>query len=274
MAFITTTLFSQVLNQRMPVDLFVPTDRKEGPLRQPRGVIYFLPGISANEKDFQQYTAVNRYAMENHMAMVYPTAPYSFYTDMAIGLNYYTYLTQELPKLVDEVFNLSFKREKTFVAGLSMGGYGALLLGMSRPDIYGGCASFSGSCDMGGMLKFAQTDPASKKIMAPAFGESLELEDRYDLFKLATKMSHLPKEEQSRVFMCCGKQDDKFLIHDQNIGLKTYMETLDLASYKYMEWDGQHDNSFWDRAMLHGMSFFLKNKYDEKKLELWRCEAK
>lgn len=274
MAFISTTIYSQVLQQRTNVDLFIPTDRKEGPLRQPRAVIYFLHGMSSNEKDFQEYTAANRYAMENHVAMVYVCAPYSFYSDMKLGFKYFTYITEELPKILNEIFQLPQKREKTFIAGLSMGGYGALLLGLSRPDIYGACASFSGACDMRGMVEYAKTDIESRQILTPVFGETLEMPMENDLFYLAQKMSELPREEQTRVFACCGKQDDSYMVREQNIAFKNYVETLDLACFKYTEWDGKHDNSFWDRAMLHAISFFLKNRYDEKKLKLWSCEVK
>lgn len=273
MAFISTTVNSQVLHQKMNIDLFIPTDRKDGPLKQPRAVIYFLHGMSSNEKDFPQFTAANRYAMENHVAMVYVCAPYSFYSNMKNGFQYYTYITEELPRLLNEIFHLPQGRDKTFIAGLSMGGYGALYLGMSRPDIYSACASFSGSVQMREMVEFAKNDPNSRSRLTPVFGENLDMPQENDLYYLARKMSELPEEQQARVFACCGKQDESYYIHDQNTAFNAYMQTLNLKTYKYMEWDGLHDNTFWDRAMLHSIAFFLKNGYDTKQLDLWRCEA-
>ncbi len=270
MAFINTSVYSRTLDQRVPISLFLPTDRVSGHTRTPKAVIYFLHGKGQNNEDFQNYTAANRYAMENHVAMVYVNAPYSFYQDMACGYNYYTYITEELPDLLSKMFILPQGREHTFICGLSMGGYGALLLGLSRPDIYSACASFSGSLDMGAMLEAAKNNEEYKRIFSPAFGENLDFKDSADLFKLAENMAKLPEEEQSRVFVCCGKQDHNYFIYEQNQTFNNFAKNLNLANYKFMEWDGTHDYSFWDRAMLHSIAFFLKNSYDQKKIKLWR----
>ncbi|MEG1862750.1 MAG: alpha/beta hydrolase family protein [Oscillospiraceae bacterium] len=274
MAFIETSVYSQVLKQDMHVDLFLPNDRMDHPLKKPRAVIYFLHGMGSSEREFREYTAANRYARENHVAMVYPSAPQSFYNDMKYGLKYFTYLTEELPALLLSLFGVGMPREKTFVAGLSMGGYGALRLGLMRPDIYGGCAGFSGACDIRAMAQSLKENPVEDgKAFIPVFGEEMDIKDDQDLFCLAKKASELPVEKQPRVFMACGKQDDLFFLHDQNIKLKSYIQTLPIADFKYMEWDGVHDYSFWDRAMMHAISYFLNNGYDEKKIKLWRCEA-
>lgn len=270
MSFINTSVYSVTLSQRVPVSLFLPTDRTSGHLRPPKGVIYFLPGLSQSHEDFQNYTAANRYAMENHLAIVYVNAPYSFYQDMACGYNYYTYITEELPDLLSKMFVLPQDRKHRYVCGLSMGGYGALLLGLSRPDLYCACGSFSGCLDMGAMLEAAKDNEDYKRIFSPAFSENLEFKDSANLFKLAEDMSKLPPEEQCRVFVCCGKQDNNHFIYKQNQNFHNFVINLNLAEYKYMEWDGVHDFSFWDRAMMHSVAFFLKSHYDEKKLKLWR----
>lgn len=274
MAFISTTIYSQALSQHMNVDLFLPNDRKTGQPRRARGIIYFLTGISSNEKQFQQYTAANRYALENHMAMVYPVAPYSFYSNMKYGLKYFTYLTEELPALLESMFGISYPREKTFIAGLSMGGYGALYLGLSRPDMFGAIGSFSGACDIAAMLDYTKetNDLESRDIFVPVYGEDLTLEKEQNLFYLVKKVSELAFDEQPRIYMACGKQDDSYMIYQQNQSFKNYAQQLPLAQFKYSEWDGKHDYKFWDRAMLHAMAFFMKSRYDEKEIEHWRCD--
>lgn len=276
MAFVDTSVYSNVLRQDVHLDLFLPNDRLDHPIKKPRGVIYFMHGLGSSEKQFREYTAANRYARENHMAMVYVSAPQSFYNDMKYGLKYYTYITEELPQLLSSLYNLNFPREKTFIAGLSMGGYGALRIGLSRPDIFGAVAAFSGACDIRGMarrLKEAGKLEGDSASFLPVFGEDLKISDEQDIFCLVKKVSQLPKEQQPRIFTCCGKQDDLVDLYNQNRRLKDYIQSLPIENYKYMEWDGVHDYSFWDRAMMHAIAFFLKNGYDEKKIKLWRCEA-
>ncbi len=276
MAFIDTSVYSNVLRQDIHLDLFLPNDRPDHSIRRPRGVIYFLHGLGSSEKQFREYTATNRYARENHIAMVYVSAPQSFYNDMRYGLKYFTYITEELPQLLSSLYNLNFPREKTFVAGLSMGGYGAMKIGLSRPDLFGGICSLSGPMDLKLMARTikAMDEPDGDSLsFFPVFGEDLEIPDRRDIYCLIDKVARLPAEQQPRILLCCGKQDNLAEIHAQNKAFIRHARTLPLREFKYMEWNGVHDYSFWDRAMMHAISFFLQNNYDKQKIELWRCEA-
>ncbi len=276
MAFLYTTLYSNVLEQNMHLDLFIPSDLSNTGKRKPRGLIYFLHGLGSSEREFREYTAVNRYARENHLAVAFVSAPFGFYSDMKYGFKYLTYLTQELPQLLKTLYNLSYPREKTMVAGLSMGGYGALKLGLTRPDIYGVIAAFSGACDIMAMKEsiLESEDEAvieeARKMFAPVFGDDFDIKETDDLFYLAKKVSEMPKEKQPRIYTACGIQDDLYFLYDQNVKFRDYLNTLDLKEFKYMEWNGVHDYAFWDRAMMHAIGFFLNNKYDEKKIKLWR----
>lgn len=276
MAFIDTSVYSNVLRQDIHLDLFLPNDRPEHKIRKPRGIVYFLHGLGSSEKQFREYTATNRYARENHLAIVYVSAPQSFYSDMKYGLQYYTYITEELPDLLSSLYGLNFPREKTFLAGLSMGGYGTLKIGLSRPDMFGAIAPFSAPCDIHGMAKAVlsmdkiEGDNAS---FIPVFGEKFDIDDGSDPYVLLKKVSELPAREQPRILMMCGKQDDLANIYDQNVAFNEYAKTLPLADFSFKSWNGGHDYNFWDRAMMHAVSFFLKNSYDKKKIELWRCEA-
>ncbi len=273
MAFIYSTLNSTVLNQEVHVDLFIPTDRYTD--RTPDGIIYFLHGMGSNESDFREQTARARYSRDNNLAMVFLAAYQSFFTDMKYGLKYFTYITEELPRLIKKIYGLSFPREKTYIAGLSMGGYGALYVGMSRPDLYGGIGGFSGAVDLGWMVRAVKAQGAGDgegNAFVNIFGNDLEFTDDHDLFRLAEKIAALPAEEQPRIFCCCGRQDDSYDIHNQNIRLKEHMEKLPLARYQYREWDGIHEYGVWDRGLVHAISFFLENDYDKKVLRLWRSE--
>ena len=276
MAYINSTIYSNVLRQEVALDLFLPNDKPDRGIIEPRGVIYFLHGLGSSEKRFREYTAVNRYAADNDLAMVYVSAPQSFYNDMKYGLPYYTYITEELPQLLKSLYNIDFPREKTFIAGLSMGGYGAFRISLSKPEMFAGVASLSGACDIRMMAETVKKMPViegDSKSFIPAFGEDCDIKDEQDLYYLAKKVAEMPKEKQPRIALMTGKQDDLFFLHDQAKALGEYMKGLDLREFKYMAWDGVHDYTFWDRAILHTISYFLQNDYDKKQIGLWTTEA-
>ncbi len=275
MAFINSTIYSNVLRQEVALDLYIPNDRPEKSIKKPCGIVYFLHGLGSSEKRFREFTATNRYAMENHIAIVYISAPQSFYTDMKYGLKYYTYITEELPKLLESLYGLKFPREKTFLSGLSMGGYGTLKIGLSRPDMFGAIAPLSAPCDIITMtetLKKQDKLEGDSLSFLPVFGDNMEVKNEDNPYYLIKKVSELPPEKQPRIRMMCGIQDDLAMINEQNKAFDEYASTLPLADYKLMMWEGVHDYTFWDRAMMHTIAFFLKNKYDEEKIKSWRCE--
>ena len=276
MSFIYSTVYSKVLRQDIHLDLFMPQDKPEYGITKPKAVIYFLHGLGSSEKQFREYTATNRYARDNDVAVVYISAPQSFYNDMKYGLPYYTYITEELPQILKSIYGLDFPREKTFIAGLSMGGYGAFRIGLSRPDIFGACASLSSACDIRGMAERIKQMPEIKGdylSVIPVFGEKLEISEDRDLFRLADKAAKMPKEQQPRIFLCMGKQDPLPGLIEGAHALRDKIRESGIENFKYMEWDGGHDYLFWDRAMMHIMAYFLENDYDKEKIGYWSCPS-
>lgn len=78
MAIINGTFYSHVLEQEVMLDLYLPNDDYKTKIDAPVGVVYFLHGMGSSQKRFREFTAANRYAMDNHLAMVYISAPMSF----------------------------------------------------------------------------------------------------------------------------------------------------------------------------------------------------
>ncbi len=275
MAFINGTFYSNVLEQEVMLDLFLPNDRSDKEVKAPDGVIYFLHGMGSSQKRFRELTAANRYCMDNHLAIVYISAPMSFYSDMKYGMKYYTYITQELPGFLVSAYNLKFPREKTFLAGLSMGGYGTLKIGLNNPDVFGAIAPFSAPCNMKGMAEeMRKNNPPAGNISTfiNVLGEDLAFEPTDDPYWLIENVSKLPPEKQPRIRIMCGKQDKLAMIYNQNVEFDKFAKTLPLADYKFMAWDGGHEYAFWDRALMHAVAFFLENDYDKDRLKLWRSE--
>ena len=88
-----------------------------------------------------------------NLAVVMPAVHLSFYTDMAYGGKYWQFISEEVPAVVRDMFPLSSEREDNFVAGLSMGGYGAFKLALTYPERYAAAASLSGAVDISEVVK-------------------------------------------------------------------------------------------------------------------------
>jgi S-formylglutathione hydrolase FrmB len=124
MAFFQTSYKSTALNIECGFNVILPNEPKSKTLP----CLWLLHGLSDDHTFWQRYSAIERHAREWQVGVVMPAVNRSFYTDMKAGGKYYTFMTEELPQAARAFFPLSTKRADNFVAGLSMGGYGAFFL--------------------------------------------------------------------------------------------------------------------------------------------------
>ena len=110
--------------------------------------LFLLHGLSDDHTIWMRRTSIERYVAPLGLAVVMPNVHRSFYTDMAMGGKYWTFVSEELPRVARSLFHLSDKREDNFVAGLSMGGYGAMKMGLRKPEMFAAAASLSGVMDI------------------------------------------------------------------------------------------------------------------------------
>ena len=261
MATISATIYPSSLGFRTRLEVIipqfpVPIDSKDSPfylepLPKPDKILYLLHGLSDDATAWIRNTNIEAFAEKKGYVVIMPEVQRSFYSDMIHGSRYFTYITEELPKISEELFNIKHERSKTFVAGLSMGGYGAIKCGLSRPDFYAACAGFSGVLDVSERLPSTAEKGWFRELYA-IIEKGTSMPENSDVFKLAEKMSKLPANEQVRVFVTCGDED--FLI-DDNRKFDKHMKTLPL-NFEYREWSGAHDWKFWEDSLLLAFDFF------------------
>lgn len=195
-----------------------------------------LHGLSDDHTTWVRRTSIERYASSKDIAIVMPAVNRSFYSDMAYGAAYWTFVSEELPNAARSYFRLSDRREDNFVAGLSMGGYGAFQLALRRPDRYAAAASLSGALDI-----VARRERFSQDFIH-IFGEGNAIQGgESDLFHLAERVS-ASEGPKPKLFQACGTEDflyednRQFLAHARKLG-------LDLD---YEEESGTHEWGYWD----------------------------
>ncbi|PRY57313.1 alpha/beta hydrolase [Glycomyces artemisiae] len=110
-------------------------------------VLYLLHGLSDDATMWVRKTALEEHlqACALPLLVVMPQAHRSYYTDEAHGIDHWTHVTAEVPAVVSRTFRISAERRDTYVAGLSMGGYGAMKWALREPERFGAAASFSGA---------------------------------------------------------------------------------------------------------------------------------
>ena len=114
-------------------------------------VIFLLHGAGDCGDDWLLHSRVADLADQYQMALIMPSIGNSFYLDGVGGVNAYSYITEELLTYARSIFPLSKSREHIYLCGYSMGGYGAVRMGLLRPDLYRKVISLSGALD----IKFA-----------------------------------------------------------------------------------------------------------------------
>lgn len=208
--------------------------------------LYLLHGLSDDQSIWLRRSSIERYAQESGICVVMPCGDRSFYTDMKYGGKYFTYISEELPALIHEFFDVSDRREDNFIAGLSMGGYGALKIGMRC------CDRFSAAAGMSSVADIVASTSMFPSALVPVFGEELEVPEDEDLLKLAEQTNSNPNKP--RIFMGVGTEDS---LYKQNQTLRAKFESLDY-DFTYRESKGAHEWGFWDEYIRYIICWLLK----------------
>lgn len=196
--------------------------------------LWLLHGMSDDDSIWLRRTSIERYVAPLGLAVVMPQVHRSFYTDMDKGLRYWTFVSEELPDLARSFFPLSDRRDDNFVAGLSMGGYGAFKLALRHPERYRAAASLSGA------LNRAKDEPAREELTW-VFGNKPIRGTENDLLWLLEQVAK-SAGPKPMLYQCCGTED--FLYEDNQV-FKTHAEATDL-DYTYEEGPGTHEWGYWD----------------------------
>ena len=246
MALIHCDFFSEVLGISTSMCVILPQNTStqigmEGSAKKEKyPTLYLLHGLSDDHTIWQRRTSIERYVSDMGIAVVMPNAGRSFYTDMKHGYKYFTFISEELPKIAAQFFPLSNRREDNFVAGLSMGGYGAFKLALSCPEKFAAAASLSGAVDMSSRVKSNQIQDTTE--IQNIFGNLNSIENsENDLFYLAKKVS-VSNGLKPKLYQCCGTED---FLYEDNINFKKFIKETTL-DYTYDESPGIHEWKYWD----------------------------
>ncbi|MDY4609985.1 MAG: alpha/beta hydrolase-fold protein [Sphaerochaetaceae bacterium] len=253
---------SHILEMETGITVITPADIVP---EQSRKVVYLLHGLYGGNGDWVNYTMLPYFAWDYRATFIMPEVARSFYTDMEHGQRFFTYITEELPRLCEGTFNISSKREDTAVIGVSMGGYGALKAALTVPSRYGCCCAMSSvwlflkesledlRTERGRKVALARYGKQMVDDMHSIFGDDLAWRPDCELLELAKQTQQ--ERGKPRIYCACGTED---YLRADNLRFAAEMEKLEL-DFTYEEWKGRHDWYFFNEALKKSLEFCFKD---------------
>ena len=247
MALLHINSYSHVLGRSVRIDTVIP-ERKEGPWK----TLLLLHGLTDDHTLWQRRSSIERYAEERGIAVLMPTTKLGFYTNTQTGERWQDYVFDELLKISRRMLpRLSCARKDNFVAGLSMGGYGALKCALTRPEAFSKAAIFSAATDACQLAQMPHDDPPMREnYMLDIFGTVDGIPgSENDLFHLAEQC----REKRPHIYIWCGTED---FLYDMNTRMRDHLKKLGY-DVNYNESPGGHHWMHWDREIKNALDWML-----------------
>ena len=256
MAWSTLHWKSDILGKQTTAEVLLPETGKP-----PYATFYLLHGLSDDSTTWLRRTRLEWYVRDLPLIVVMPSGYRGFYTDNHQGPAYARHIGEELPTFVERTFHAKADRGARAIGGLSMGGYGALRVGLGYADRFCSVNSHSGAVGWGNMTgkadywKQAQSRGWSSEFtteLQRVFGPA-PVGTAHDILSLAKKVKKarcLPK-----LLLDCGTED--FLIEDN----RAFHAALTSAKipHRYREFSGSHTWDYWDAHIQDALRFHAKN---------------
>ena len=224
-------------------NLILPRDYATSARRYP--VLYLLHGYTDHYPAWVSYTQLTQYARGYDQIIVMPEGDNSFYTNSASDPNlaWEDFLILDLIPYVDSHYRTVASRSGRAIAGLSMGGYGAMKLGLKYPQMFSAVASLSGAVAAARWRQRPLDDAEFNKLIDGVFGPADNpARAANDPFELVKKV---PADARPQIYLSIGSED--FLLEENRefVRLLTQLK----IPYEYREIPGKHEWPVWDQQI-------------------------
>lgn len=243
----TVQFHSTLINATLPYDVILPRDYRTTTTRYP--VLYLLHGHGGHYTDWPTRANIADYASQYRLIVVMPEGNNSWYVDGARGLNdkYESYILQELVPDVDKRFRTIQSRYGRAIAGLSMGGYGAIKYGLKHPAMFAFAGSMSGAF---GVTRYTQTEMggANWEPFMSTFGPlGSETRKANDVFEIARALSPARVASLPYFYFDCGTEDAAQHFKANRELSEIFLEKK--IPHEYRELPGNHSWGYWDQQV-------------------------
>ncbi len=244
------SIYSSSLQMTTAVNIIIPERSNDvDPIIEgkPR-VLFLLHGLSGNCDEWPRFSKIEYYAKKYNFFIVMPEVQRSFYCNTRDGIAYFDYIADELPKYIETWFDVDMSRRNVFIAGESMGGYGAVKIALSRPQRFSAVASLSGVLDYSSFIQLVKQGVFNEMRIE----EFANLDDKDDPISLAKGIAKDP--DRPRLIQLCGTED---FLYENNQNFRNALMEVNYG-HSYMEAPGEHAWPYWDKAIQYAFMFFLR----------------
>ena len=278
----TVEFFSPAVDRTARYNILLPSDYETSTARYP--VLYLLHGLTQNYTAWGRSNGAPFYGgLYDDLIVVMPDVGNSWYVNWAESENgqrnnWEDHVIQDVVSHVDWTFRTIARREGRAMTGLSMGGFGAITMGLRHPEMFISIGSTSGALEYGRQAaarmrgempprtprqrtaeqeerrrrpnSLIGIDGFSSQVERSPAGTmftSAEQADRYDPFVLITQV---PKDELPHIYLDCGTEDQLISGAKQ---LAAIMMDQDIP-FDYMQMPGGHNAAYWIQSIGHIMS--------------------
>lgn len=253
---------SEILDWDVKYSIYLPADYDISTRRYP--VVYLLHGATDDETAWVQFGEVNITADRAiaareipPMIIVMPDAKMTRYINDYEGKDRYEdMLITEFIPYIDKTYRTRTKKEYRGISGLSMGGYGALIMAMRHPEMFTACAAYSSGVRTDDeVLKMSKEryERSFSKMYGPTASGEPGLTEHYKIYSPLYQVKTLPEEtlKSVRWYLDCG--DDDFLYRG-NSALHVGLRERNIP-HEYRVRDGGHSWIYWRTGIKDGLKF-------------------
>ena len=246
-------IYSQSMKKDIKTVVITPDDYPAALVKYP--VVYLLHGYGGNYSNWvTKVPSIIHWADVYHIIIVCPDAAFgSWYFDSPVDstFRYETFISTEVPNYIDAHYKTIANRKGRAIAGLSMGGHGALFIGFRHADTFGACGSMSGALNI--------TKPYRARDTWKRLGDSITNAHYYRDWSVFNLVEHYPKDSIA-IILDCGTNDKLW-----DMTKTTHEKMLQLnIPHDYIERPGKHEWPYWTTAIKYQLlffnEFFNKNK--------------
>jgi len=233
-------VYSESMKKYITVTVILPNGYSKD---KSYSTIYTLHGWAATNKSFSDNTSIGQLSDKYSIIYISPDGDNnSWYIDSEIkeDSKYTTFISKELVNYIDTNYSTKKDKKQRAITGFSMGGYGALYIGIKNPDIFGNIGSMSGGVNPEKIKKNYEI----KKVMNGNW-------KKYNIKDIA----YFAKDKNFNIIIDCGVSD--FFI-EMNRELHSKLVSLDIK-HDYIERFGSHDWGYWNNSFEYQTYFFYKN---------------
>lgn len=257
---VTVKFQSKLVEKLLPYNVVLPpgySNPENSNVTYP--VLYLLHGLSGHYSDWAARTKLTEYASSYQILIVTPEGNDGWYTDSVTKPEdkYETYIVQELIPDVQRRFRVSNARQARAIAGLSMGGFGALKLAVKHPELFAFAGSMSGALEAATWREDdVKSFPSLFGSLQSVFGDAKSsARADNDIFKLYENLSEDRLRTLPFLYLDCGTEDP-FLTANQKFSALLLRKKI---PHELRTLPGKHGWVYWDQQVIEVLRTAARN---------------